>query len=643
MKISRTGARPRAGSRRTRASKLLVVCLAAAMLVIPTMATAGTVPPFAIESPALVPNAGADELEDPEGNVKELGPLNSSTTKIGVIHNDAVPTLGLTNPNGQVDLRRAWLDTARDSDGDDWLYFAWERDNNTGSGFIAYEFMANKAPAICGDYTGADVATQCNPWANRAAGDFLILWDQQGGSKDLFLRTWTGTAPNLTLSAPMALNANVSDAEYSADGFRGEAAINVTDAIFGGVQRCLTFANVIPSTVTGNSDTADYKDTILQPIVPLSTCEATITTDPRHGDNTDMTGSTVELGTDGIAAVSDQAVVDITGGSATPAGSVTFFLCEQPSGTCATGGTEVGTTSIAGGTYPKTVYSPTAYVTAAGRYCWRGEYSGDAANGIGPKSESSVAECFTVTPVTPTLSTTAGPDVVLGNTVGDTATLSGTAKQPTNPVINLTGTAGAPAGGSITFSLYKVDANGCVGSAVFTSTPVAVSGDDTYNAPVFAPSEVGKYQWVASYTGDSPNTNGTTHNTLCNTALEEVEVTSVPSSLTSAQKWIPRDTVTVSAPAGSGDLAGTVSFALYDNATCAGTAIFTDTKAVSGPSGGTGTSVTSANGPVQDATGSFSWKVSYDSTNPAQRDIGDTCHETSALTISNGGTVSSTP
>jgi len=35
--------------------------------------------------------------------------------------------------------------------------------------------------------------------------------------------------------------------------------------------------------------------------------------------------------------------------------------------------------------------------------------------------------------------------------------------------------------------------------------------------------------------------------------------------------------------------------------------------------------------------------VSYDSTNPAQRDIGDTCHETSALTISNGGTVSSTP
>ena len=30
--------------------------------------------------------------------------------------------------------------------------------------------------------------------------------------------------------------------------------------------------------------------------------------------------------------------------------------------------------------------------------------------------------------------------------------------------------------------------------------------------------------------------------------------------------------------------------------------------------------------------------MSYDSTNPAQRDIPASCHETSALTITNGGT-----
>ena len=63
--------------------------------------------PFTIDG--TIPDAGATELPDAFGNVKELGPLNASTTKIGVIHSDAVPTLDLTNPNAQVDLRRAWL------------------------------------------------------------------------------------------------------------------------------------------------------------------------------------------------------------------------------------------------------------------------------------------------------------------------------------------------------------------------------------------------------------------------------------------------------------------------------------------------------------------------------------------------------
>ena len=42
-----------------------------------------------------------------------------------------------------------------------------------------------------------------------------------------------------------------------------------------------------------------------------------------------------------------------------------------------------------------------------------------------------------------------------------------------------------------------------------------------------------------------------------------------------------------------------------------------------------------------DGTGSFSWLVSYDSTNHAQRDIPASCHETSDVTITNGGTISS--
>lgn len=236
--------------------------------------------PYSIDG--IIPDQGTTELVDLYGNTKELGPLNSNTTKIGVIHNDALPTLGVTNPNGNVDLRRAWLDTARDpGTGHDWLYFAWERDSNSGSGFIAYEFMQNPPPEACAYETATtqQLTDSCNPWANRTAGDFMILWDQQGGSRDLYLRTWSGTAPNLVLGPLTPLNDAVSAAAYSADGYRGEAAVDLTATIFGGAMRCLSFANPIPSTVTGNSDSADYKDTILRTAPPITnSTSATVTT-----------------------------------------------------------------------------------------------------------------------------------------------------------------------------------------------------------------------------------------------------------------------------------------------------------------------------------------------------------------------------
>ena len=73
----------------------------AAALAIPT---AVLVAPnaFAADGPytidGTIPDAGTTELEDPEGNVKELGPLNSNTTKIGVIHNDARADAGSDQP-----------------------------------------------------------------------------------------------------------------------------------------------------------------------------------------------------------------------------------------------------------------------------------------------------------------------------------------------------------------------------------------------------------------------------------------------------------------------------------------------------------------------------------------------------------------
>ena len=122
-----------------------------------------------------VPDSGAFLFADDFGNVKELGPLNQNTTKLGVIHTDPLPTLGTSNPNGQVDLRNVWFDS-NTAAGTDWLYFAWERDSNKGSGVIAIEFQQAAAPLVC-DYAGAsqdDLIAGCNPWANRDVGDFLL-------------------------------------------------------------------------------------------------------------------------------------------------------------------------------------------------------------------------------------------------------------------------------------------------------------------------------------------------------------------------------------------------------------------------------------------------------------------------------------
>ena len=377
--------------------------------------------PFTIDG--TVPDANTTELADPFGSVKELGPANGNPTKIGVIHNAALPMLDPTNPNPNVDLRRAWLDVEREA-GKDWLYFAWERDSANGSGFIAYEFMVNPAPAGCAydTSTEAQLIANCNPWANRSGDDFMILWDQQGGTNlQLFLREWSGTAPNLTLGPAIPLNPNVSQAAFGAGGSRGEAAVNLTDTIFGGTARCVTIANTIPSTVTGNSDTADYKDTILRTVPPISNCTSSTVTTPKDGAEANIPAGGLSIG-EGVVAVKDSAVVDIQGGTATPAGSVAFSLCKVDApGLCTSpNGTSVGSKNLApAAAYPVTVVSETAYVTSAGRYCWRATFSGDPANGIPSSSDSRSSECFVVNPVTPTLETTASADVELGNSVSD--------------------------------------------------------------------------------------------------------------------------------------------------------------------------------------------------------------------------------
>jgi hypothetical protein len=338
-------------------------------------------------------------------------------------------------------------------------------------------------------------------------------------------------------------------------------------------------------------------------------------------------------------------------------GTVSFFLCKVDSpGLCTTGGTAVnGGTPLVNQPVPvdndpatanttTTALSSAATVTSAGRYCWRAVFSGDPSASVGSSSDSSATECFTVNPVTPTLPTTAGDDVTLGNAVTDSAVLAGTATQPTNPPINLTNTGGAAAGGTITFKLYGP--NNCT-TLAYTSPTVAVSGDGTYStpAPQFVPTEAGTYHWVADYSGNLPNTNPATHNAACTDTNEDVVVNQQNSTVSSEQNWLPNDTATV-------NHAGNVTFTLFKNGsvtdshTCSvgtGTQILTQTVAATG-SGTTFTaSTTNTTNKVTSVTANdtYTWKIEVPASG-AFKAVTSCVEATQFNSLNNGGTVTST-
>jgi uncharacterized membrane-anchored protein len=161
-----------------------------------------------------------------------------------------------------------------------------------------------------------------------------------------------------------------------------------------------------------------------------------------------------------------------------------------------------------------TASSGAGYVpTEPGTYRWRAFYSGDANNLSvnGPCNADN--ESTIVARVTPTITTNASPDIVLGaGTLIDNATVSGRH----SPV----------AGASIIFTLYGPDDAGCTGGAVYTSPAVAypVEGGSV-SSPPFTPTLPGAYRWIATYSGD---TNNAPVSGQCNDANELTRVTTPP-------------------------------------------------------------------------------------------------------------------
>jgi hypothetical protein len=143
--------------------------------------------------------------------------------------------------------------------------------------------------------------------------------------------------------------------------------------------------------------------------------------------------------------------------------------------------------------------------TATGTDYWVAIYNGDSNNSS--VSSGAAAEPVTITPATPTISTTQQPpSATVGSSIADTATVSG----GFNPT------------GTVTFNLYNNP--NATGTPLFTDTESLVSGGATNSG--YTATAAGTDYWVATYNGDSNNTPVTS-----GTSSEPVAITITPSAL----------------------------------------------------------------------------------------------------------------
>jgi hypothetical protein len=489
-----------------------------------------------------------------------------------------------------------------------------------------------------------------------------------------------------TLS-PWPFTPKAGTANSFADGELFEGGLDLTGLNLGGA----CFSSFLLNTRSSQSGTSVLQDFALG---GFGKCTTTVTTQQAGNSSSIDNGGTAANGT--ASPGTDAASVTVQG-TQTWGGTLKFYLCGPlTSGqVCSDSGTSAGvlvnTITISQSTAQPISSATTAAnggdphpatLTSAGNYCWFATFKADAtskANGVpdgddhtGTPPADPASECFTVAPVTPTLTTQAGTSpVAFGSAVTDSATLSGAAKEPgsngaTNggnanyPTINATNGAFA---GKLQFTLKGPDGQSgtnCTDNATPFSgetqtfpIEVTVTGNTTYTGISYKPGSPGKYHWVAKYNG--PGTGGVainnvlpqTYNGACTIGAEDVVVQQIPTDVKSKQRWYPNDTATVTAASGNLAAGGTVDFYLVNNGTCLLGAnnvnvLYHEQKAIAGgnPSEEVGTSntsveITTGYGDAAASTkGPYSWKVVYAPSGT------DTAHTGSSSSCTTGHTES---
>ena len=430
---------------------------------------------------------------------------------------DDLNTTGWHHKSGSTPDKDELLDAFAARYGDN-LYFGADRFSNSGDAVMGFWFFQQEVTAQAGGLFGP---------GEHEDGDVLVLSDFTGGGGNVTIRVYQWNGPGGTNPTPATINGTLdliagttaSPADCvgppaTANNFPYCATVNTAptnspwafdpkagaDNIFpaghffeGGIDLAFLdlgeecFASFLAETRSSTS-----VDSVLKDFVggTFERCESTLTTTPSdaNGDPADS----IQLGDD----ATDYAFIEGSGGGSNPTGDVSFWICapdelddasltDDPA-TCDVGGTFVSTndvTPIAATTNSETTSDPFT-VTEVGTWCWRGEYSGD--DDYPAASDASTGECFEVT---------------------DIASTTTAQKWLPNDTATVVAAGGSTVAGTVVFELFE--SNNCSGTAVYTSTAiavnasgVAVSANSTYYTTVKTIS------WKATFTSTNDVASG---------------------------------------------------------------------------------------------------------------------------------------
>jgi len=432
------------------------------------------------------------------------------------------------------------------------------------------------------------------------------------------------------------------------------------------------FSSMLAETRTSTSPTSVLKDFVLG---GFGSCETSLSTT----SSLNSTGASIGAGS--VSSGTDTAQLTINGVT-TWGGDLKFYLC-GPVGTsavCDANGVLVTTKTVSNSSPASDFTSGSATLTRVGRYCWFVTFTVDtatAAKGVkdashaGAGTGSANTECFTVSPVTPTLDTAAvSGSITFNSAAQDNASINGLAKEPgtdgantTYPSINATN---GVYGGKLTFFLVgpgnatppnsacSTLAAGFPAAGIdFTILPAI--GNGTYGVASYTPTAPGLYSWKVQYVNASAINNSipAVHNNTCADTDENVLVQQIPTQISTAPYAYPQDSASIKVASGSLPVGGSVEFKLFNSsANCTagesvttvgqGGLLYREVKGSVVPASpatsevtGIATNNTSFKVDTTNHTPTYFWRVTYTPGGTSHTPRSSTCVESTLMTHTN--------